>query len=58
MAFLDLVLPAMASAGWLPITSIQAGTIRFILLGLALMALVIYRPQGIFGNKEEMTFVK
>ena len=58
MAFLDLVLPAMASAGWLPITSIQAGTIRFILLGVVLMLLVIYRPQGIFGNKEEMTFVK
>lgn len=58
MAFLDLALPAMASAGWLPITSIQAGTIRFILLGVVLMLLVIYRPQGIFGNKEEMTFVK
>lgn len=58
MAFLDLILPAMAAEGWLPITGIQAGTIRFILLGVALMALVIYRPQGIFGNKEEMTFVK
>ncbi|MDO5502644.1 MAG: branched-chain amino acid ABC transporter permease [Actinomycetia bacterium] len=58
MAFLDLVLPAMAAEGWLPITGIQAGTIRYILLGVALMLLVIYRPQGIFGNKEEMTFVK
>ncbi|HHU09500.1 MAG TPA: branched-chain amino acid ABC transporter permease [Intrasporangiaceae bacterium] len=58
MAFLDLVLPALATAGYLPMTSIQAGQIRYILLGLALMALVIYRPQGIFGNKEEMTFVR
>ncbi|QTV79297.1 branched-chain amino acid ABC transporter permease [Microbacterium sp. NIBRBAC000506063] len=58
MAFLDLVLPAMANAGWLPITGIQAGTIRFILVGVALMLLVIFRPQGIFGNKKELTFVK
>ena len=39
-------------------TPIQAGTLRFILVGVALMLLVIFRPQGILGNKKELTFVK
>jgi branched-chain amino acid transport system permease protein len=26
------------------------------LVGLALMLLVIFRPQGIFGNKKELSF--
>ncbi len=58
MAFLDAVLPAMASAGVLPISSIQAATLRFIIVGVALMLIVIFRPQGILGNKRELTFVK
>lgn len=58
MAFLDGVLPALAAQGILPISSIQAGTLRFVLVGLALMLLVIFRPQGILGNKRELTFVK
>lgn len=57
--FLSNVLPAMASAGWLPgLSQIQAGTLRFILVGVALMLLVIFMPQGILGNKKELTFVK
>jgi branched-chain amino acid transport system permease protein len=56
---LSNVLPALVSAGFLPFMSpIQAGTLRFILVGIALMLLVIFRPQGIFGNKKELTFVK
>ncbi|ANG85106.1 branched-chain amino acid ABC transporter permease [Microbacterium aurantiacum] len=58
MAFLDAFLPALAAVGVLPITSIQAATLRFILVGVALMLIVIFRPQGIFGNKRELTFVK
>ena len=38
--------------------AIQASTLRFILVGVALMLLVIFRPQGILGNKKELTFVK
>ena len=48
----------LASAGVLPMTDIQAGTLRYILVGVALMLLVIFRPQGILGDKREMTFVK
>ena len=32
----------------------QVGQIRFILVGLGLMLLMIYRPQGIFGDKKEL----
>jgi branched-chain amino acid transport system permease protein len=57
-AFLSNVLPALATAGILPISSTQASTLRFVLVGLGLMLLVIFRPQGIFGDKRELTFVK
>jgi branched-chain amino acid transport system permease protein len=36
----------------------QAETVRWILAGVALMLIVIFRPQGILGDKREMTFVK
>lgn len=58
-SFLSNVLPQLVQSGLLPfITSIQSSTIRFILVGVGLMLLVIYRPQGILGNKKELTFVK
>lgn len=34
------------------------GNLRFIIVGVALMLLVAFRPQGILGKKKEMTFVK
>ncbi len=38
---------------WL-MTDIQASLVRFILVGLGLMLLMIYRPQGIFGDRREL----
>ena len=38
------------------ISSTQAGQIRFMIIGAVLMLLVIFRPQGIFGNKKELSF--
>ncbi|MGO0576229.1 branched-chain amino acid ABC transporter permease [Ornithinimicrobium panacihumi] len=58
MAFLSGLLPAMAAEGWIPISTSQAGYLRYIMVGVALMLLVAFRPQGILGNKKEMTFVK
>lgn len=56
---LSNVLPALVAAGILPFMSqIQASTLRFILVGLALMLLVVFRPQGILGDKKELTFVR
>ena len=37
-------------------SSTQTGQVRFILVGIGLMLLVIFRPQGIFGNKKELSF--
>ena len=31
----------------------DVGPIRFALVGLALIVLIVFRPQGIFGNREE-----
>jgi neutral amino acid transport system permease protein len=39
---------------WLPIGGGDVGAIRLILVGLGLMLLVIFRPQGIFGDKREI----
>jgi ABC-type branched-subunit amino acid transport system permease subunit len=56
---LSNILPALVTAGLLPfMTTSQSQTLRFILVGVALMLLVIFRPQGILGNKKELTFVK
>ncbi|CAN5141049.1 branched-chain amino acid ABC transporter permease [soil metagenome] len=35
-------------------TDIQSSLVRFILVGLGLMLLMIYRPQGIFGDRREI----
>jgi neutral amino acid transport system permease protein len=46
-------------AGWLPFMSqVQSGQLRFILVGVAIMLIVVFMPQGIFGNKKELAFVK
>jgi branched-chain amino acid transport system permease protein len=57
-AFLGNLLPQLAQHGLLPMSGPQAETIRWILAGVALMLIVIFRPQGILGDKREMTFVK
>lgn len=38
---------------WL-ISGVQVGQVRYILTGICLMALMVYRPQGIFGDKREI----
>lgn len=57
MASLSVILPTMSEIGILPFLSpIQASVSRFVLVGVGLMLIVIFRPQGIFGNKKEMAF--
>ncbi|WP_308493073.1 branched-chain amino acid ABC transporter permease [Microbacterium terrisoli] len=58
LAFMNNLLPALAAAGLLPMSTSQASVIQFILVGVTLMLLVIFRPQGLLGDKREMTFVK
>lgn len=52
----DGLLTLLVSNDLLPIASTQQGPIRFIIIGITLMLLVIFRPQGIFGKKKEAFF--
>ncbi|CAA9213060.1 MAG: Branched-chain amino acid transport system permease protein LivM [uncultured Arthrobacter sp.] len=38
------------------LTNTQAGQLRYILVGIALMLLMVFRPQGVLGNKKELAF--
>jgi branched-chain amino acid transport system permease protein len=38
----------------LPISDTQVASVRFIIVGLALILLMAFRPQGMFGKREEM----
>ena len=59
LSFFSGFIARAVEAGWIPfLSNIQAGQLRFILVGVAIMLIVIYRPQGIFGNKKELAFVK
>jgi neutral amino acid transport system permease protein len=52
--FLQNLLMGLQSSGILPfISGEQAAQIPFVLMGITLMLLVIFRPQGFFGNKKE-----
>jgi neutral amino acid transport system permease protein len=44
-------------AGYIPtwlMSGTQVGQVRFMLVGLGLMLLMIFRPQGIFGDRREL----
>lgn len=57
LTLIESGLEFLVNAGLLPFLAIeQVAQIRFLLLGLILMLLVIFRPQGFFGNKKEMQF--
>lgn len=57
LMFTQGFMEGLVAIGALPfLNTAQVAQIRFLLVGLALMLLVIFRPQGIFGNKKE-TFV-
>jgi len=59
LSFLDLFF-GEATVGSNPVIPLwimdnnQASLMRFIFMGLALMLLMIYRPQGIFGDRREL----
>ena len=57
LSLTDGVLQGLVNIGVITfLTTDQIGPVRFILIGLGLMALVVFRPQGIFGNKKELQF--
>lgn len=55
--FTDGVLRQGQTNGWIPTSVIDTtdlGAVRFMLVGLALMLLAAFRPQGILGNRDEV----
>lgn len=57
LSLTDNILRSAVEAGYISnsiISSTQVGQIRFILVGLALMLLMIFRPQGILGDRKEL----
>jgi len=57
LVFVEQMLRQAVSAGYIPEWLIgvnQVGQIRFMLVGLGLMMLMIFRPQGIFGDRKEL----
>jgi neutral amino acid transport system permease protein len=39
---------------WFPVSDTTAGAVQLALMGLGLMALIVFRPQGILGSRKEM----
>jgi neutral amino acid transport system permease protein len=57
LVFVEQVLRQAVTNGLIPtaiMNANQVGQVRFILVGIGLMLLMIYRPQGIFGDKKEL----
>ncbi|MGI5403553.1 branched-chain amino acid ABC transporter permease [Streptomyces sp. CA-135486] len=57
LSFLDSGLRQAIDAGYISadvISPAEVGAVRFALVGLALILLVAFRPQGILGSKKEM----
>lgn len=55
LVFVGELLNQAISAGWIDfLQPTDVGPIRFILVGLGLMLLMIFRPQGIFGDRKEL----
>ncbi len=52
----DGVLSLLVTSRILPISSVQQGPIRFIIVGVALMLIVTFRPSGLIGKKREAFF--
>jgi branched-chain amino acid transport system permease protein len=53
---LDGFMTRIVEAGWTGdvLTMIDVGPLRFVFFGIGLMLLMIFRPQGVLGKREEM----
>lgn len=57
LEFTDGFLRGAMAEGWIPESVLEPtdiGAVRFMLVGLGLMLLMIFRPQGILGKREEV----
>lgn len=51
--FNALLTEAIGPDGWWFLDSTDTGAVRFVVVGVAIVLLLVFRPQGILGNKEE-----
>jgi neutral amino acid transport system permease protein len=60
IAFVDNVLAELTAhytmPGWIILDDNNFGQVKYILVGIGLCLLVVFRPQGIFGDKREQVF--
>ncbi|MCB1284719.1 MAG: branched-chain amino acid ABC transporter permease [Microthrixaceae bacterium] len=56
-AFNSILTQALGRDGWWIIEANDAGAIRYVLVGFTIVLLLIFRPQGLFGNAEEARIV-
>jgi branched-chain amino acid transport system permease protein len=60
-AFLDsllreLVVEPVRIGDFTLLQSTDVGVVVYMIMGILLVVLMVYRPQGVFGNKKEMAF--
>lgn len=51
--FNSLLTQALGKNGWWILDSTDAGAIRYVLVGIATILLLVYRPQGLLGDRRE-----
>jgi branched-chain amino acid transport system permease protein len=55
LSLTDTLLRGAVEQGWITFMSTtQVGQVRFMLVGVALMLLMTFRPQGIFGDARQI----
>ncbi len=53
ISLFNSLLSQLIGDGWWVISSTDAGAVRYVLVGLATVLLLVFRPQGLLGNKDE-----
>ena len=51
--FNSLLTQAIGSNGWWIIDTTDTGAVRYVLVGVTIVLLLVFRPQGIFGDRAE-----
>lgn len=49
----SILVQSIGEDGWWILDTNDAGALRYVIVGVSLVLLLVFRPQGIFGNKEE-----
>lgn len=51
--FNSLLVQLLGTDGWWVIDATDTGAVRFVVVGVAIILLLVFRPQGIFGDRQE-----